>query len=203
MFLLLEIDSVSEIRNLLNGKTDSGEKLRDGYDFKTPRYLLILYFASEKSAFIDIQKEELHGACSQYSLSKVAKILGLDFDRTKTSHNIFSKQINKGNVQIFTSKDSNISGYKLTKKGIKFVVKLYNQLSKINIAFTQFPDDIDIHTKKHQIEHEKYLKHLDTLSDEERINKVIRDSENSGESLFAQPSEIEILFHEYNKLLNN
>ena len=196
---MFTLNDIRQLSNLLNGNTPEGQPLNSSIalDLKTPRYLLILYAGSKFPLFVDYQNEELDGGCTSWSLAKVANILELKFDRTKTSMSIYNKAIKKRHVKKVTSK--NKMGFKLTEKGEKWVDELFQCVNMTNDSMKKDRDSTNQLTSKREKEFEKELKELDKLNPEERIKKVLKDSE--GQNLFEQPSQVDINLHKLHELI--
>lgn len=118
------------ISRLLNGVTPKGEKLDSSIDFRSQRYMILLYVASKFPIFEEYMKgDEKKNGFTLYSLKKISKFLELEFDRTKSSRFVYDQQYRKGRVKKSTI--SNVTIYNLTGKGIlhcKKCIKLFLEL---------------------------------------------------------------------------
>ena len=113
------ISNIKYVKRILNGYTPQKEKLRKSTDFKTCRYLIVLYAASKFPIFEQHYKTfEGKRGFSIYSLMKIANALDLYFDRTKTSSKVYEQEMKKGRVK--RSMVNNKLIYDLTKKGILY-----------------------------------------------------------------------------------
>jgi hypothetical protein len=96
---------IKEVKNLLNGKTSSGHNAKYGSDFKKLRYAIILLAGVVLP--IDNTKEIQNTTfINYYGLDKVARMLGLEFDRTKVAGKIFSELESKGKIKRAITEDS-------------------------------------------------------------------------------------------------
>ena len=199
---MFTLNDIRQLSNLLNGNTPDGQALNNSIalDLKTPRYLLILYAGSKFPLFVDYQNDELDGGCTSWSLAKVANILELKFDRTKTSMSIYDKAIQKKHVKKITSEKSNKIGFKLTKKGERWVDELFECVNLTNDSMKKDKKSTDQLTAKREKEFEEELLELDKLSPDERIKKVLEDSKD--QNLFEQPSLVDINLHNLYELIN-
>jgi hypothetical protein len=92
--LLIKIKQVS---SLLNGRYRDGSKMEFGSDFKFMRYACVLLAAVTVSNFEFHTKkirDEIYS--SYYSLYKVAKHLGIEFERTKAAPYVYKELIERG-----------------------------------------------------------------------------------------------------------
>ena len=182
-----KIAEIREISNELNGITSYGS-LRDSKTniFKTPRYMLTLYAASDL-IFEDFQDKYLENSFTLPSLTKVARHLRLHFDRSKTGPKKYEEQMEKNRVNIF--KTDSRTGYKLSEDGYKYCEKVLSRLAPdLKVAMNNNPD-IELYTKKWDEENTKNTKYVQTLSSEE-FQKW--HNANPGK-LFRQPTENEAL----------
>ena len=82
----------------MNGKTNTDHKAKYGSNFKTMRYAIIL-LASLVLPVDNTKEIQNTTFINYYSLDKVARMLGLEFDRMKGADKIFSELENKGKIR--------------------------------------------------------------------------------------------------------
>src|SRR6476469_1185133 len=83
---------IKQARLLLNGKYRDGSKASFASDFKFTRYALVLLAAITMSNF-EYHTKKIQNATfiSYYSLYKIAKFLGLEFERTKAAPYVYKE----------------------------------------------------------------------------------------------------------------
>ena len=188
------IGDIRRLSGLLNGTVPDGQlNETKSKTLMMPRYMLTLYAASN-IIFEDLQDEELKNGFTLTSLLKVAHKLNLHFDRTKTSIKIYEKQIKKNRINVFEK--NNRKGYKLSEEGKKICEEIMLTLPELEDSFNNNPDR-HLYTKEWDEEHEKNIKHVQTLSPEEFQEW---DNANKGK-LFRQPTEHEELIEKLFKTL--
>ncbi len=187
----IDLIEIKQISGLLNGKTPSGLKIREGMDFKTPRYMMVLYAACKYPIFEDLENDEMDSSFTLYSLGKIAKQLQLNFDRTKSSSNIYNKQIQKKRITDFKSDTS--TGYKLSDAGIKFCEDCMRMLLPMLEAMKD-KDAVYPYTEDMETENTEAIREVQQLS-EDKQQEWLQKPENRGK-LFRQPSKNETLIGE-------
>lgn len=186
------IRDIRRINHILNGYTPSGEQLRNSIDFRSQRYMILLYAASKFPIFEEyIKGEGRDQGFTLYSLKKVSKILDLEFDRTKSSRLVYEQQKRKGRIKRNTI--SNVTIYNLTGKGTthcKKCIKLFLEL------YEPMRDDsaVEPFTKKADKELERTIIKLQKMSPKQQ-EKYLKEHPDA---LFEQPSKTE---HRISQLL--
>ena len=90
---------------MLNGKSNTGHNAKYGSNFKKLRYAIILLAGVVLP--VDNTKEIQNATfINYYTLDKVARMLGLEFDRTKVAGKIFSELETKGKIKRAITDDS-------------------------------------------------------------------------------------------------
>jgi hypothetical protein len=91
---------IKQVRLLLNGRYRDGSKAAFASDFKFMRYACVLLAAVTLSNFEyhtrNIQHETF---VSYYNLYKVAKFLGIEFERTKAAPYVYKELIQRGHAK--------------------------------------------------------------------------------------------------------
>jgi hypothetical protein len=121
----------------LNGKTNTGHKAKYGSNFKTMRYAIIL-LASLVLPVDNTKEIQNTTFINYYSLDKVARMLGLEFDRTKGADKIFSELENKGKIKRAITDDSK-TFITLTDECKKECIKNLDLLQILNKEFYSDP----------------------------------------------------------------
>lgn len=111
---------ITDIRYLLNGEDQEGNKLSIISDVKYIRYLAVVNYAMlsptfEQSSIVDSGRVHF----SQYKLGLVAKTLGLQFDRSRIAEKIFKQAEKREEITRITHENKQYIS--LTDKGIKKV----------------------------------------------------------------------------------
>jgi predicted transcriptional regulator len=100
------LNVIRELYLLLNGKTLQGKKATYGSFFVNLRYALILFAAITLDIIKDENEDEDEDRVrnctplNYYALKKVADMLHLDFDRTRSAKKIYTQLIDKGIAKI-------------------------------------------------------------------------------------------------------
>jgi hypothetical protein len=128
---------IKEVKNLLNGKTNTGLKAKYSSNFKDLRYAIIL-LASLVLPIDNTKEIENTTFINYYSLDKVARMLGLEFDRTKVADKIFSELESKGGVRRAITDDSK-TFITLTDEGKEKCIKGLDLLQILNEKFCSDP----------------------------------------------------------------
>jgi hypothetical protein len=129
---------IRQVRPLLNGRYRDGSKATFSSDFKFTRYAIVLWSAITLSNF-EYHTKKIRDATfiSYYSLYKVAKFLGLEFERTKTAPYIYKELIDRGQVKIIT--ENNKTLITLTKRGKKGCEEKLEELQLLDEHFNTNP----------------------------------------------------------------
>jgi hypothetical protein len=122
----------------LNGKTNTGHKAKYGSNFKTMRYAIILLASLVLP--VDNTKEIQNATfINYYGLDKVARMLGLEFNRTPNgAGKIFSELENKGKIKRAITHDSK-TFITLTDEGKKECIEKLDLLQILNKEFYSDP----------------------------------------------------------------
>ena len=181
---------LGEIRGnsaVLNGITSYGQLNESKTNkLKTPRYMLILYAANDL-VFEDFQDESLENSFTLSSLSKVAKYLDLNFDRSKTGPKKYEEQMEKKLVVIV--KTDVKRGYKLSKNGEEYCEEVLSHIVPVLKNNMNNNPDIELYTQKYEEQNTKEIEYLQKLPEEEQQKWL---QKNPGK-LFRQPTEDEAL----------
>ena len=88
---------IKQARLLLNGKYRDGSKATFGSNFKFTRYAIVLLAAISMSNF-EYHTKKIQNATfiSYYNLYKVAKFLGIEFERTKSAPYVYNELVDRG-----------------------------------------------------------------------------------------------------------
>jgi hypothetical protein len=104
--------------NVPNGNVPNGKDANFGSDFRTSRYAIILLAALTHPLFEDHKIQIENFKCfNYYRLGRVAKLLGLGFDRARTAEKIYRDLESKQKVRFF--KQENQTFITFTKEGQK------------------------------------------------------------------------------------
>ena len=131
---------IKQARPLLNGRYRDGSKATFGSDFKFTRYAIILLAAISMSNF-EYRTKKIQNSTfiSYYNLYKVAKFLGIDFERTKAAPYVYKELIDRGQVKILT--EENRTYITFTEKGKKSCEEKLKELQLLNEHFNENPSD--------------------------------------------------------------
>ena len=179
------IRNIKYINDILNGYTPQKEKLRKSIDFKTQRYLIVLYAASKFPIFEEHYKTfEGKRGFGIYTLMKIAHTLGLYFDRTKTSSKVYEQEMKKGRVK--RSMVNNKLIYDLTKKGILYCEKCMQYFLELHELWS-YRDESHKFTMKAEKESDQKWLEFKKKSQKEQEKYMLK---NPGE-FFQQPTKKE------------
>ncbi len=129
---------IKQARMLLNGRYRDGNKASFASDFKFTRYAIVLLAAITMSNFeYHTKKIQNMTVISYYSLYKVAKFLGLEFERTKTAPYIYKELTDRGHVKIIV--ENNRTFITFTEKGRKGCEEKLEELQYLNEHFNENP----------------------------------------------------------------
>lgn len=148
------IIKIKQARLLLNGRYRDGSKASFASDFKFTRYAVVLLASITMSNFEYLTKKIQNSTfVSYYSLYKVAKFLGLEFERTKAAPYVYKQLTDRGHVKIIL--ENNRTFITFTEKGRKSCQEKIEELQFLNEHFNENP-----------LEEKRY-------ADEERRNKAL------------------------------
>jgi hypothetical protein len=129
---------IKQIRLLLNGKHQDGSKATFASDFKFTRYAIVLLAALSLSNFeYHTRKIKDTTFISYYNLYKVAKFLGIEFERTKSAPYVYKELIDRDQVKMVTVE--NRTFITLTEKGKKSCEEKLEELQLLNEHFNENP----------------------------------------------------------------
>ena len=179
------ISNIKYFKRILNGYTPQKEKLHKSTDFKTQRYLIVLYAASKFPIFEQYYKTfEGKRGFSIYTLMKIANSLDLYFDRTKTSSKVYEQEMKKGRVK--RSMVNNKLIYDLTKKGILYCEKCMQYFLELHELWS-YRDESHKFTMKAEKESDQKWLEFKKKSQKEQEKYMLK---NTGE-FFQQPTKKE------------
>jgi hypothetical protein len=131
---------IKQVRLLLNGRHNDGSKAMFPSNFKHNRYAIVLLAAISLSNFeYQTRKIKNNIFISYYNLYKVAKFLGIEFERTKSAPYVYKELLDWGHVKIVT--DENRTFITLTPKGRKSCQAKLEELQLLNEHFNENPSD--------------------------------------------------------------
>jgi hypothetical protein len=129
---------IKRVRLLLNGRYHDGTKASFASDFKFMRYACVLLAAITMSNFeFHTKKIRNETYASYYSLYKVAKFLGLEFERTKVAPYIYKELVNRGHAK--TAVENNRTYITFTEKGRISCEEKLEELQFLNEEFNEKP----------------------------------------------------------------
>ena len=195
----ITITDIHKISNILNGLSPEGKKLKNELDFKTHRYLIVLFCGQKFTIFKD--KVEHNGkkiGLTSPALKKIANYLELNFDRSKQSSKIYTLQEKEKLVKI--SKIDNYSYYKLTPKGLGHCRKSISEL----LALVDLWKDKKLayeSTQQYNEDNKAKFDKIMALPENER-QKAFEKLQSQGE-LFRQPTpdehKVELILRNFRK----
>jgi predicted transcriptional regulator len=129
---------IKQARLLLNGKHKDGSKATFSSNFKYTRYAIVILAAISMSNF-EYHTKKIQNAAfiSYYNLYKVAKFLGIEFERTKSAPYVYNELVDRGQVKIVT--EDNRTFITLTEKGKKSCEEKLEELQLLNEHFNENP----------------------------------------------------------------
>lgn len=129
---------IKQARLLLNGRYRDGSKATFASDFKFTRYAIVLLAAISMSNF-EYHTKKIQNATfiSYYSLYKVAKFLGLEFERTKAAPYVYKELTQRGQVKIVV--ENNRTFITFTERGKKSCEEKLEELQFLNEHFNSNP----------------------------------------------------------------
>lgn len=132
---------IKQVRLLLNGRHQDGSEATFASDFKFTRYAIVLLAAVSMSNF-EYHTKKIQNATfiSYYNLYKVAKFLGIEFERTKSAPYNYKKLIDRGQVKMIT--EDNRTFVTLTKIGKESCEEKLEELQLLNEHFNGNPSDL-------------------------------------------------------------
>jgi hypothetical protein len=129
---------IKQVRLLLNGRYHDGTKAAFASDFKYMRYACVLLAAITMSNFeYHTKKIRDETYVSYYSLYKVARFLGLKFERTKAAPYIYKELTQKGHTKIIVQ--DNRTYITFTENGRKSCEEKLEELQFLNGEFNEKP----------------------------------------------------------------
>jgi hypothetical protein len=150
---------IKQARLLLNGKYLDGSKATFASDFKFTRYAIVLLAAISLSNFeYHTKRIKNNTFISYYNLYKVARFLGLDFERTKAAPYVYKELIDRGHVT--TVNEDNRTFITFTREGKKSCEEKLEELQDLNEQFNLNP-----------YEHQKYKEEED---EKDRTSKGVK-----------------------------
>ena len=121
--LIVDIKAAAQV---INGKVPNVRDTNFGSDFRTARYAIILLAALVSPIFEDSNIQIQNFTCVNfYRLEKVARLLGLVFDRTRTAEKIYRDLESKQKIIFF--KVDNKTFITFTKQGQKMCLERLKQ----------------------------------------------------------------------------
>jgi hypothetical protein len=96
------IELYKQDKTIINGKVPDVKDANFGSDFRTARYAIILLAALMSPLFEDSNIQIQNFTCvNYYRLERVARLLGLVFDRARTAEKIYRNLESKHKVRFF------------------------------------------------------------------------------------------------------
>jgi hypothetical protein len=129
---------IRHVKMLLNGRYCDGSKATFTSDFKFIRYAIVLLAALSLSNF-EYHTKRIHNTAfiSYYNLYKVARFLGLEFERTKSAPYIYKELIDRGQVKLTV--ENNRTFITFTERGKKSCEEKLEELQLLNEHFNTNP----------------------------------------------------------------
>jgi hypothetical protein len=124
------LDKIILFRNVLNGENKQGEKTDAFTNFSRFRYYVILYYCVRSAVQRDMLENK--GGFSLPYLKKVAKQLGINFDRSRIGFAVFHEGQDKKEIGLFVGNNSYKYFY-ITKKGMRYCEKVLKEMTKLKI----------------------------------------------------------------------
>jgi predicted transcriptional regulator len=129
---------INQIRLLLNGRYRDGSKASFESGFKYVRYAIILLAAISSPSFgYHTRKIRDTNFASYYNLDKVAKVLGLEYERNRAAPNAYDELTQRGHVKIAT--EDNRTFITFTEKGKRDCEEILEDLQHLNENFNSHP----------------------------------------------------------------
>jgi predicted transcriptional regulator len=129
---------IKQTRMLLNGRHRDGSKATYASDFKFTRYAIVLLAAISISNFeYHTKKIKNTTFISYYNLYKVARFLGIEFERTKAAPYVYKELIERGQVKLAI--ENNRTFITFTEKGKKSCEEKLEELQDLNEQFNSSP----------------------------------------------------------------
>jgi len=129
---------IKQVRLLLNGRYRDGTKATFVSDFKFTRYAIILLAAISISNFeYHTRRIKNTTFISYYNLYKIAKFLGLEFERTKSAPYVYKELIERGQVKLIV--ENNRTFITFTERGKKNCEEKLQELQVLNEYFSSNP----------------------------------------------------------------
>lgn len=138
---------IKQVRLLLNGRHRDGSKASFASDFKFMRYACVLLAAVTISNFeFHTKKIRNETYASYYSLYKVAKFLGVEFERTKAAPYVYRELVNRGHAK--TAVETNRTYITFTGKGKTSCEEKLEELQFLNKEFNENPLELQRYKEK-------------------------------------------------------
>jgi hypothetical protein len=100
------IELYKQDKTIINGKVPDVKDANFGSDFRTAKYAIILLAALMSPLFEDSNIQIQNFTCvNYYRLERVARLLGLVFDRARTAEKIYRNLESKHKVRIFQTRE--------------------------------------------------------------------------------------------------
>jgi hypothetical protein len=129
---------IKQTRLLLNGRYHDGSKATFELGFKYARYAIVLLAAITLPSFRYHTKSiENTNFASYYNLYKVAKILGLEYERNRAAPSAYNELTKRGYVKIYH--ESNRTFITFTEEGKKNCEEMLEDLQLLNEHFNSNP----------------------------------------------------------------
>jgi hypothetical protein len=141
--------SVRSAANVINGKVPNGKNADLGSDFRKSRYAIILLVGLEHPLFEDHRIQIQNSVCINfYRLERVAKLLGLAFDRAYTAEKIYRDLEANQMVRFF--KQDHHTFITFTKRGVIMSQKRLKVLQKLDDHLKSNPSLQHIYAEEKQ-----------------------------------------------------
>jgi hypothetical protein len=129
---------IKQARLLLNGRYRDGRKATFELGFKYVRYAIVLFAAISVPTF-EYHTKKIGNTIfiSYYNLYKIAKILGLEFERNRAAPYAYKELIQRGQVKITV--EDNKTFITFTEKGKKNCEEKLDYLQLLNEQFNSNP----------------------------------------------------------------
>ena len=125
------VTDIKAAAQVINGKVPNDKDQNFGSDFRTARYAIILLAALISPLFEDSNIQIQNFTCvNYYRLERVARLLGLVFDRARTAEKIYRDLESKHKVRFF--KRENRTFITFTKQGQKMYQERLKQFQELD-----------------------------------------------------------------------
>jgi hypothetical protein len=134
----VDLIAIKAAAQIINGKVPDVKDANFGSDFRTSRYAIILLAALMSPLFENNNIQIQNFKCfNYYRLERVAKLLGLGFDRARTAEKIYRDLESKHKVRFF--KQENQTFITLTKQGQKMYQETLEQFQELDNYVKSIP----------------------------------------------------------------